>query len=51
MSDNAKNHIDKAFYWLNKIPVQDVLVDFMAMVRQELFKAKSLLEEKTEEEK
>ena len=51
MSDNAKTHIDRAIYWLNKIPVQDVCVDFMAMVRQELYKAKTLLEEKNEEEK
>ena len=43
--------IDKAFVWLDKISVSGKTVDIMAMVRQELYGAKALCEEKTEEEK
>lgn len=42
---DKKEHLDKVFYWLNKIPVQDVFVDYMAMARQELRELDKLIQE------
>ena len=36
MSKEIKEHLEKAFYWLDKIPVSGAFVDIMAMARSEL---------------
>lgn len=42
---DKKEHLNKVFYWLSKIPVQDVFVDYMAMARQELRELDKLIQE------
>ena len=42
---DKKNHLDKVIYWISKIPVQDVFVDYMAMARQELRELDKLIQE------
>lgn len=45
MSKEIKEHLDKAFYWLDKIPVSGAFVDIMAMARSELRAAQAMCEE------
>lgn len=42
---DKKEQLNKVFYWLSKIPVQDVFVDYMAMARQELRELDKLIQE------
>lgn len=47
----VKDHMDKAYAWLSKIPVSGEAVDAMAMARQELRAAFKLLPEEKEVKK
>lgn len=47
----VKEHMDKAYAWLSKIPVSGAAVDAMAMARQELRVAFKLLPEEKEVKK
>ena len=44
----VKEHMDKAYAWLSKIPVTGEAVDALAMARQELRAAFKLLPEEKE---
>lgn len=46
MSKEIKEHLEKAFYWLDKIPVSGAFVDIMAMARSELRAMQAMCEEK-----
>lgn len=43
MDEKLKKHLDAAYIWLSKIPVSGESVDAMAMARQELRTAWSIL--------
>lgn len=48
--DKLKNHLDKAFQYISKLPVTGDAVDLMALVRMELRSAWKEVEKLTEGE-
>ena len=48
--EKLKNHLDKAFQYISKLPVTGDAVDLMALVRMELRSAWKEVEKLTEQE-